>query len=226
MTMADVILKLVPMMLGTALAPIWIILVLLILRSPNGLLKAFAFVSGETTVRIGQGIAFGYVFGVSKMASKETGNDSSIVSVLLLIVGILLLTAAIRIFRSEDDPDASPRWIGLIDSISVLKVFSLGVVLTLMAAKFWVFTLSASGVIRQSTLSPSESMTTFLIYVVGAESFMILPLLLCAVAPRQSTALLSSVTTWLKKYNRLITIAVSLIFGSLFLWKGISGLLL
>jgi hypothetical protein len=225
--MADVILKLIPMMLGTALAPIWIILVLLILQSSNGLVKAVAFVAGITTIRLLQGITFGAVFGIEKVAEEATSGLTPVVSILLIVVGILLLIAAIKMLCEEADPDAPPsKWLALIDSTSPLKVFGLGGLLTLVATKMWVFTLSAIGVIRQSDLSQAESMTTFLIYVGGAESLMILPLLIYAIAPRRSTTILRPATTWLKKYNRPITIAVSLIFGSLFLWKGISGLLL
>jgi hypothetical protein len=62
--------------------------------------------------------------------------------------------------------------------------------------------------------------------VLGAESLLIVPLLIYAIAPRQSAGLLQTATNWLETYNRPITIAVSLIFGCFFLWKGISGLLL
>jgi len=54
----DLFFDLLPMILGTALAPAWLIIVLLILRNQNGLMKAIAFVIGTTAVRLLQGIIF------------------------------------------------------------------------------------------------------------------------------------------------------------------------
>jgi hypothetical protein len=216
------------MILGTALAPIWIILVLLMLRSRNGLLKAIAFVAGATTVRLVQGVLFGYVLGAAKAAEGESGGPSPVVSTLLLVVGILLLIAAIKTLRQEDDPDAPPpKWMKIVDSATPLQTFGLGAMFTLIAAKFWVFTLSAIGVIRESDFSrPSENFTAFLIYILGAELLLILPVLIYMIAPRRSASLLRSATDWLERYNRPITLTVSSLFGCFFLWKGIAGLLL
>ncbi len=224
--MTNTFLNLLPMILGTALAPIWIILVLLMLRSRNGLVKAIAFVAGATTVRLVQGVLFGYVLGAAKAAEGESGGPSPVVSTLLLVVGILLLIAAIKTLRQEDDPDAPPpKWMKMVDSATPLQTFGWGAMITLIAAKLWVFTLSAIGVIRESSFSsPSENVLAFFIYVLGAELLLILPLLIYAISPRQSAAMLGSVTSWLEKYNRPITIGVSLIFGSLFFWKGVTGL--
>jgi hypothetical protein len=226
--MTNTFLNLLPMILGTALAPIWIILVLLMLRSPNGLLKALAFVAGATTVRLVQGILFGYVLGAAKAVEGEAGGPSPVVSTLLLAVGILLLITAIKTLGQADDPDdPPPKWMKMVDSATPLQTFGLGAIFTLVAAKLWVLTLSAIGVIRENNLnSSSDNILTFLIYVVGAEALLILPVLIYAITPRQSARLLRSTTDWLERYNRPITIAVSSIFGCFFLWKGISGLLL
>lgn len=225
--MANTFLNLLPMILGAALAPIWVILVLLMLRSPHGLVKAIAFVAGATTVRLVQGVLFGYVLGASPAAETEASGPSPVVATLLLVVGILLLITAIKSLRQEEDPDAPPpKWMTMIDSATPLKTFGLGAIFTLVAAKLWVFTLSAIGQIKDANLgSPSGDVIAFLLYVLGAEALLILPLLVYGVAPRQSASLLGGVTNWLERYNRPITIAVSSIFGVLFLWKGLAGLL-
>jgi hypothetical protein len=163
----------------------------------------------------------GFVLAGGKGAFSRFG-------VVVIHLGVLLLIAAVKTLRTEDDPDAPPpKWMRMVDSATPLQTFGLGAIFTLVAAKLWVFTLSAIGVIRESNLgSPSENLTAFLIYVLGAESLLILPLLVYAIAPRQSAGLLQTATHWLETYNRPITITVSLIFGCFFLWKGISGLLL
>lgn len=215
--------ELVPMMLGTALAPLWIIVVLLILRSPNGLVKATAFVIGTTLVRLLQGLAFGYLFG----AVEPAAGRSSIVSVLLMVLGLLLLISAIKSLLHEEDPDAPPpKWMSTFDRATAPRLLGLGALLTVMAPKLWVFTLSALGVIRGAALSSTEAVKVFLLYLLGAQALLIAPLLLYAMMPGRSARWLQSASDWLTRYNRPITFAVSLIFGSLFLWKGVSGLLL
>ena len=224
--MFEALLSTLPLMLGSALIPIWIILVLLLLHSRKGLARATAFVAGTTTVRLAQGVVFGLLFGASQVGGEKTQETSPVVSTLLLVVGILMLITALKGLRKEPDPDAPPpQWMTLMDSASPLTVFGLGVAFTLVAAKLWVFTLSAIGIIREANLDRSESIMVFLIYVMGAQSLILLPLLLYAIAPRQSATLLQSITRWLERYNRPITITVSLLFGSIFLWKGIAGLL-
>jgi len=221
--MTNVILTTLPMMLGAALAPIWIILVVLLLRNPNGLVKGIAFVAGATIVRLGQGIVFGYVFEAFNPV-EETRDFAPVVSTLLVMGGIILLIATLKAFRQTPDSDAPPlRWMVVMDSANALTVFGLGAILTLVATKFWVLTLLVIGIIREANLSRSESITAFLIYTLGAELLIVLPLVVYAIVPRQSAALLRSIAHWLERYEHPITIAVSFTFGSLFLWQGVMG---
>lgn len=219
-----IVVDLLPMILGTVLAPVWIIIVLLILRSPNGLVKAIAFIAGVTVVRLAQGFLFRYVIGAK--ATESANGASPIMSTLMMVLGILLLISAIKTLMKEADPDAPPpKWMSMFDQATVVKLFGLGILFTLIAPKLWVFTLSALGVIHGANLSPADQVQAFLIYVLGAQSLLILPLLIYAIVPRQSASLLNSASDWLTKYNRQITLVVSIVFGVLFLWKGISGLL-
>lgn len=45
-----------------------------------------------------------------------------------------------------------------------------------------------------------------------------------AIAPQQSAKPLQAARVWLQRHNRRITIVVSLLFGAIFLYKGIAGL--
>lgn len=224
--MTKTLIELLPMILGSALVPIWIILMLLILRSPNGVIKGTAFVTGATLFRVSQGIAFGYLFGAADAVGEESTGPSPVIATLLLVLGVLLLITALKTYRNEPDPDdPPPKWMTMMDGASTVKVFGLGVLLTAAAAKMWVFTLSAIGIIKDAALGDARGITTFLIYVLAAESLLLLPLMICIVAPTRSQNLLKQTADWLAAYNRPITIAVSLIFGGLFAWKGISTLL-
>jgi hypothetical protein len=226
--MGSVIVSLLPLIIGSALVPIQIIIVILLLKSPRqGLLKATAYAGGMTTIRLLQGLIFGLI--LTNSASATTGESSGkglVVSTLLLVLGILLLVTAYKRWRKEDDPDGPPpKWLAMIDSLTPLKAFGIGFGLLMIGAKFWVFTLGAVGIIGEAQLGQPSSTIAYLLFVLLAESLILLPILIRMIVPKQSKGLLEATSKWLTRYNRPIVILISLVFGLLFLYQGASGLL-
>lgn len=216
--------ELLPLILGNVLAPLWLIIVLLLLASPGGILKASAFVLGMTLTRVVQGALFGVV-----LARGVTGNDgdgSPVVTTLKLMLGILLLIAAFKKWRKEEDPDEPPpKWMQSLDQTTALKAFGMGALGIAVGPKLWAFTLSALAVINQADLAQTGAIIAYAAYIVFAQILLILAILISAVAPQGSRAFLKRAIDWLTTYNRPITVAVALIFGLLFTWDGVSGLL-
>lgn len=223
--MNNVIVEIIPMIIGAAVVPVWIIIVLLLLRSEGGLLKASMFVGGQILVRLAQGFIFGSVLTASHDAQTEQGAHA-IVSTLILVVGILLWITAIKKWFQEPDADEPPpKWMTMFNSISALKAFGFSLLLMLVAAKQWIFTLGALSVIREANLQNPDNVIAFLVFVLGAQSLVLIPILMSAVAPKQSGHLLEASSQWLERNNRMIVIVVSVIFGAYFIFKGITGLL-
>ncbi len=223
--MGDVVVNMLPLMAGAALVPVWIIMTVLLLQRPDGLTVAGAFVGGMTVVRLLQGIVFGY-FIVGATASDGDDKPGVIVSVLLLALGLLMWTSALKQILAGEDPDAPPpKWMTSLDAMSPLTAFGIGAGMLAIAAKHWVITLGALGIIREAGLGQVDGTTAYLSFIIGAESVLLLFLLYAAVAKEQAAAVLGRFGDWLEQHNRPITIAVSILFGSLFLWKGVTGLL-
>jgi hypothetical protein len=199
--------------------------VLFVLQSAGGLFKAIAFVAGGNMVRMLQGLLFALVFRAACETDPEAG-PRLIVSTLLLVVGILLLVTAFKQWRKQDDPDApSPQWMSALSGLSPLKAVGAGALFIAIAVKQWVFTLSAIGVIGEAGLSGAANVGLYLLYVLATQTLVLAPILAYAVAPRQSAKPLQAAQAWLERHNRAIMIAVSLIFGAWFLFKGIAGLM-
>ena len=159
------------------------------------------------------------------MRSGESGSNL-ITSTLLLVVGILMLISAVRKWRKEEDPDAPPpKWMAALSGLSALQAFGMGALLMALSIKQWVFTLSAIAVIEQGQLSLAGNVLTYLFFVLAAQSLVLAPILVSAVAPVQAAKLLDAIQGWLERNNRAIIIAASSIFGVWFLWKGIAGLI-
>ncbi len=56
---SDDLVEFLTLMIGAAVIPAWVIIVLLFLRGQDGLRQALAFVGGTTLVRLMQGLFFG-----------------------------------------------------------------------------------------------------------------------------------------------------------------------
>jgi hypothetical protein len=223
--MDAVIVYLLPLVVGAALLPTWIILALFLLRGEGGVRKALAFAAGAMTVRLVQGILFGYVFGTAADVYGESGSNL-ITSTLLLVVGIVMLITALMKWRKEEDPDAPPpKWMAILGGLSALQAFGVGALLMALDVKQWVLTLSAIAVIEQAQLSHTGNVLTYLLFVVAAQSLVLAPILVSAVAPTQAARMLDAMQGWVERNSRVIMIAVLLVFGVWLLWKGIAGLI-
>jgi len=219
-----VLINLLPLIVGAAVLPMWIIATLLLLRSEGGVVKAAGFAAGAMTVRVLQGILFGHVFDAA--AHSGGGGSRLITSTLLLVVGILLLITAVRTWRTEDDPDAPPpKWMATLGSLSPFKAFGIGALLMGISIKQWVFTLAAIAVVDEAASGPARSILAYLVFVLAAQSLVLAPTIGSAVAPTRSASMLEVLQSRLERHSRMITTAVSSIFGVWFLWKGITGLL-
>jgi hypothetical protein len=222
--MGTVIVYLLPLVVGAALLPAWIILALFLLRGEGGVRKALAFAAGAMTVRLVQGVLFGYVFGAAADAYGESG--SNLITSTLLLVGLVMLISAVTKWRKEADPDAPPpKWMAVLGGLSALKAFGTGALLMALSIKQWVLTLSAIAVIEQAPLSHTGNVLAYLFFVLAAQSLVLAPILVSAVAPTQAARMLDAMQGWLERNSRVIVITVLLIFGGWLLWKGISGLI-
>src|SRR5271165_3801049 len=124
--MAIVLINLLPLIVGAAVLPLWIIAALLLVRGEGGVLKAAAFAAGAMMLRVLQFILFGYVIDAAADANGG-GGSNLIASTLLLVAGILLWITAIRKWRTEDDPDAPPPlWMATLGGLSWPKAFGVG----------------------------------------------------------------------------------------------------
>lgn len=225
--MLSVLISLLPLIIGSAVVPVQIIMVILLLTGEQqGPLKATMFVLGMTLLRIAQGVLFGFVLTGDSTGTATEEGSAYIKSTLLLILGILLLITAYKNLRHEPDPDAPPaKWMTMIENASPLTALALGAGLILIGAKLWVFTLGAISIIESAGLGQSDSIILFLLYVLLAQSLLIVPIIIRLLFPTKAAVSLEAFGDWLEVHNSQIVVVVSLVFGALFLYQGITGLL-
>ena len=137
-----------------------------------------------------------------------------------------MLITAVKKWRKEKDPDVPPpKWMAMLQGLSMAKAFGIGVLLMALALKQWVFTLWAIAIIEQATAGVAASVLAFLLFVVGAQLLVAAPIVAYAIAPAATGRVLDAAQAWLTRYDRVILTGVSFVFGLWFLWKGITGLL-
>lgn len=223
--MGEVLIDLIPLILGATLAPIYPIIVLLLLQSERGLGKAIAFIVGAVAVRLVQGVVFGVVF--SPAVEAETAAGLQLLGpTLLTVVGILLLVMGVKKWRKEEDgEDSQPGWMNKLSNLTVVKAAGGGALLMLVAVKQWVFTLSAIAVIEEAQPGLNAGVVLYLLFVGATQVLALAPVVVYAVAPQKSAKPLAAAQGWLQRHNRVIVIAVSLIFGFWFLFDGVTSLL-
>jgi hypothetical protein len=217
--------SLLPLIVGSALVPIQYVITTLLLRSRAGKVTAVAWVAGMTTVRLAQGLVFGLIIGSSTSSSATSDGPGSAVSLLLLAVAILFYVAAVKQILGHPDEDAPPpKWMAKVEEATPGKAFLLGAGVLAISAKFWVFTLGAIAVIGDAGMDRPASITTFLLFVLLAESLQLAVLVVAYVLPARSSAILDRVASLLQRYNRVLVISLGLVFGTWFLVKALTGL--
>jgi hypothetical protein len=98
-----------------------------------------------------------------------------------------------------------------------------GAGLILISAKLWVFTLSALNTIAAATLGQPASTITYLLFIVLAQLVVFGAIAIRLIVPEHASALLEAFGDWLETHNNQIVLVVSLVFGLLFLFQGISA---
>jgi hypothetical protein len=216
--------SLIPLIIGSALVPIQIVITTLLLRSASGKIAPVAWVAGMTIVRLGQGLVFGVIVGSSAPTGEASAGPGGAIYLLLLVVAILFYVSALKQILNHPDEDAPPpKWMAMIEGVTPARAFALGVGVMLIGAKFWVFTLGAISVIAEAGLGRAESIVAFVLFVVLAESIMLTLILVAYLFPTRSATFLDRVTGLLATYNRPLMIGLGLVFGTWFMIKALSG---
>lgn len=216
--------SLVPLIVGSAVVPIQIIITILLLRTSRA--TAVAWVAGMTVIRVAQGIVFGLVLSSSDAVAADTADDGAglVASTLLLVVALVFLVTGVRQLLHEDDPDAPPpKWLALVDGMTPVKAFAIGAALMLVGVKFWVFTVGAIGAIGEADLGQPSAAITFVVFVVLAVSIHLVLIGISFAMPSRSDAVLDSASEWLTRNNRVIVIVLGFVFGVWFMIKALDG---
>ena len=220
--MCTVFLQILPLTLA-AIAPTMIGLVVIFLSDDRGLVKALAFILGKYLVYVLWGVVSLELAG--HISSTSSGGTSAFSEVIFLIFGLLLLILAVRNFFGEDDPDAPPpKFMSILDKMGPVKLFGVGVVLSLMQFRFIALVLVGTTVIAEARLSTTENLISVLWLALLMVWPMLIPVVVFLVLGERREAAMKSMRTWLTRHKRMINVVVLGVFGILLLVIGLIGI--
>jgi len=205
--MGTVFFQILPLALA-AIAPTMIGLVVLFLSDDRGLVKALAFILGKYLVYVLWG---GVSLNLAEhIASTSSRGATSYSEVIFLIFGLLLLILAVRSFFGEDDPDAPPpKFMTILDKMGPVKLFGVGVVISLMQFRFIVLVLVGAAVIAEARLSTTQNLISVFVLALLMVWPMLIPVVVFLVLGERREAAMKSMKTWLTRNHRMINVVVS-----------------
>lgn len=201
-----------------------ITLVILLLISERGWRNGLGYALGYTSAYSLIGVAaimLGY-----RAVENTTGGGSYFLPILLLVLGALLIWLAIRNWRKPgSESKDEPRFFSIVDKITPLKAFGFGAMVSVVNFKNLALFLTALSVVVLSGLSFPQKIIIALLAVLVFCLSVIIPVAIYLLLPKHARDLLNAIKQSLSHHSRPIGIWAPLVFGLLFIIKGITELL-
>ena len=185
----------------------------------------------------GTAFAVGYVLGFALVGTivlvlaggsnySSGSGPTQTVSIIKLLLGLLLLVAAVRQWRGrprEGEAPKMPKWMGAIDSFTVAKAFGLGVLLSAVNPKNLAMSVAAGLAIAQAGIPTGQEAVVLIIYIVISTSTVLAPVVVYFAMGDRAAAILGGWRKWLEENNAVVTAVVLLVLAAVLIGQGITG---
>jgi threonine/homoserine/homoserine lactone efflux protein len=223
--MGDAIGQILLFAVVVALSPIPIIGVVLMLGTPRARSNAPAFILGWL---VGLGVVGTIVLLVASGSNaSESGQPATWVAVVKLVLGTLLLLAAIKQWRGRPRGDADaalPGWMRAVDHFTPGRAVAMGVALSAINPKNLVLTVAAATAIAQTGIATGDQAIALAIFVVIGTLGPVLPVAIYFLMGERSTRVLDDLKEWMGHNNAVIMAVLLLVIGVKLIGDGISAL--
>jgi hypothetical protein len=217
----NLLMQLLPLIIGAAVVPSIIILVILFLQSDRGLLKASAFVGGMVSWRLFMLTIFVYYSFIFANLFSLKIPERLHFALLSLLGIILMIVATYLLIKKRNESGTSPNLLKVIDRSNAPMAFAFGVVLMAIGLKHYIFMIGAMQDLERSGIMGARWTFAMILFIVAAELLVLIPILIYMLMPDRSEAILGSFKNLLDKYSSTITITFCYVVGIFFLWRAL-----
>ena len=223
--MGDLLVALIPYGLAAALAaPASAIVSALVLgQAKRAILSATMFVLGAFIL---DGLVAVVILSLME-ASGQFTNGADIADWVDALLGFIFVGIGITAVFQTESPEKSAAQRARIEGLiraGYKKLFLLGIIVAIVNSDS--LAVMAGG-LKEIAISDVAA-GTVVVALVWLLLLVLLPyyvpILMVAVSPKRSTALLKRFGDWLLEHSRMLEIVTGLVLGGLFLWKGLTGL--
>ena len=203
-----------------------ITLVILLLISDKGWRNGLGYMLGYTISYSLIGIAV--ILVGFNATDNNPGEPGIFLPVLFIILGTVLLWLTQRNWRKPAiEPENKPpsRLFAFIDKTTPPKAFAFGAMVSVVNFKNLAIFLSAISVVHLSSLDLTFKLVNSVLVTLVFCLSVIIPVLIYVLFPKRSNEILNWIKRTIETKSRAIGIWVPLVFGLIFLLRGITQLL-
>lgn len=204
---------------GVAVSPLPVAAVILMLFSSRARSNSVAFAAGWVAGIGGVVIVMQFVPGLD----TDGGAPSPTVGWLKLALGLLLLAAGVRGWRTRPSADEAemPGWMARIDGLQPGAALGLGVLLSALNPKNALLAIAAGATIAAVDLPTAGAAATVAVFTAIAAATVLLPTIAYLVAGSRLDQPLADTKDWLTANNAAVMAVLFLVFGASLLGDGL-----
>lgn len=218
--MGSLLAQLIPTAVIGALALLPVLVVVSLLMSNGGLIKAIFFGGALTAVFAVIGII---VLATSSGASGSGSKGSAVTGTIIAVLGVLFVLLAVKQLVQAPDPDAPPpKFMTALDSMSAGRAAVFGLVIGLINLKQLGIYIGGVALIVHADVSAADRWVALVILLIVIQIGVIGTIAVYAAAQDWTSRELQRLRGWMVKHNRVISIVLSLVIGVLFIVKGVA----
>jgi Sap-like sulfolipid-1-addressing protein len=217
--------EVLPFAIGIAISPIPIIAIVLILFSNRATVNGLSFLLGWVLGLAVVGTAVYLFADAANAATDSTTSDT--VSWGKIVLGVLLLGLARRNFAKRPtpgEPEALPKWMSTVETITPVKAIGLAIVLAVVNPKNLILAVGACAGLGQLGLSTGDAVVAIVVFVAVASLSILFAVGYELLGGDKAHQTLDHMKQWMTEHNHAVMAVLFLVFGVVLIAKGI-GLL-
>ncbi|MBT2211589.1 GAP family protein [Actinomadura sp. NEAU-AAG7] len=218
--MGEVIRQVLPLTLGVLVSPIPIIAIVALLLTPRARDAALGFLAGWTAGIVATTTVLLVIANVIGMNS-DTGEPKTSVSVIILLLGVLVLTLAVRQWTGRHEDTRRDRLAG----VTPVRAVQQGLLLSIINPTNLLMFVAAAIAVSQGMLSVGGQVVAVAVFSLVAACGVAVPVVVYVVDAERWRPRLDALGAWLEPNRATVVSVLLLVIGVVLVAKGIGGLI-